>query len=575
MRHLMPVVVAAVSALSTAAVSADLGDQLDMLLPNGGAANDAFGGPIIFVDDDAALGGDGAGWDTAYRFIQNALAYASDPKNEVLEIRVSQGMYFPDRDEDNPDGNGDRYATFELIGGVALMGGHAGFGADDPDARDVDLYETILSGDLAENDGPDFLNNDENTLHIVTSTYTDDPPTLSGFTITGANANVIGENIDDRGGGLTLWYTTVIVEQCRFVANSAYTAGAGVWLRESTSTFVTCTFEENIVSPGWGGVAIHDVFGSSVTLVNCLFRDNLPGDELGFGAILVGGDCCSAEISALDMEGCIFVGNSGLTGGAILNNGFSSIVNCLFVDNHALGEGHWKFAGKGGAITNYGELTITNSTFVANSAVLDGGAIYAGHQTLDTNLDSILSLTNCILWGNTGSGNLQDQQIGVADPDVFVNYSCIAGLTGSLGGDGNVGSDPQFVDPNGQDGIPGTMDDNLRLGSGSSCIDAADNTAVPTGIDADLDGNPRFVDDPDTDDTGFGEPPIVDMGAYEFQAVPCPWDIHENGIVGMIDLLLLLDAWGPCEGCPADVDGDGTVGLSDLLALLANWGPCP
>ena len=31
-------------------------------------------------------------------------------------------------------------------------------------------------------------------------------------------------------------------------------------------------------------------------------------------------------------------------------------------------------------------------------------------------------------------------------------------------------------------------------------------------------GNDRFVDDPDTADTGVGTAPIVDMGAYEFQA---------------------------------------------------------
>ena len=79
----------------------------------------------------------------------------------------------------------------------------------------------------------------------------------------------------------------------------------------------------------------------------------------------------------------------------------------------------------------------------------------------------------------------------------------------------------------------------------SPCIDAADNTAVPKGIDTDLDGNPRFVDDLCTDDTGDGESPIVDMGAYEFQ-VTCPWDLDCNGNVGAGDLLNLLAAWGPC-----------------------------
>ena len=31
-----------------------------------------------------------------------------------------------------------------------------------------------------------------------------------------------------------------------------------------------------------------------------------------------------------------------------------------------------------------------------------------------------------------------------------------------------------------------------------------------------LDQQPRFRDDPETVDTGVGPPPIVDMGAYEF-----------------------------------------------------------
>ncbi len=79
-------------------------------------------------------------------------------------------------------------------------------------------------------------------------------------------------------------------------------------------------------------------------------------------------------------------------------------------------------------------------------------------------------------------------------------------------------SDPLFVQPNGDDGIVGTEDDNLRLRRGSPAIDAADNAAPGlTGIFMDLDGNPRFVNDPTTPDGGNGISPIVDMGAYEYQ----------------------------------------------------------
>ncbi|MCH8153589.1 MAG: FG-GAP repeat protein, partial [Planctomycetes bacterium] len=62
--------------------------------------------------------------------------------------------------------------------------------------------------------------------------------------------------------------------------------------------------------------------------------------------------------------------------------------------------------------------------------------------------------------------------------------------------------------------------------------------------------------------------------AYLFDASVCPWDLDNNGAVGILDLLALLAAWGPNPGAPPDFDGDGIVGILDLLTLLANWGPC-
>ncbi len=38
---------------------------------------------------------------------------------------------------------------------------------------------------------------------------------------------------------------------------------------------------------------------------------------------------------------------------------------------------------------------------------------------------------------------------------------------------------------------------------------------MPVDVTTDLAGNARFTDDPVMEDTGFGTPPIVDMGAYE------------------------------------------------------------
>ena len=54
-----------------------------------------------------------------------------------------------------------------------------------------------------------------------------------------------------------------------------------------------------------------------------------------------------------------------------------------------------------------------------------------------------------------------------------------------------------------------------------------------------------------------------------------PGDLDGDGLVGILDLLLMLGAWGPCPdppaSCPADVDRDGTVGVLDLLIVLAGW----
>ena len=43
---------------------------------------------------------------------------------------------------------------------------------------------------------------------------------------------------------------------------------------------------------------------------------------------------------------------------------------------------------------------------------------------------------------------------------------------------------------------------------------------------------------------------------------PCPWDLDDDGSVGVSDLLELLEFWGD------------PYGLADLLDLLAAWGPC-
>jgi hypothetical protein len=90
-----------------------------------------------------------------------------------------------------------------------------------------------------------------------------------------------------------------------------------------------------------------------------------------------------------------------------------------------------------------------------------------------------------------------------------------------------------------------------------------------------------------TDDTGgvyvggsaggelFG--PFVGGGVTDsflalYEAQRCP-DVDGDDIVGVLDLLAVLAAWGRSDGAE-DVNDDGVVDIIDLLAVLAAWGPC-
>ncbi|UCG47341.1 MAG: hypothetical protein JSU94_17840, partial [Phycisphaerales bacterium] len=98
--------------------------------------------PMItyYVDADAPGDNDGSSWANAFTNLQDALAAASCGDR----ICVARGLYTPDRGAAVVPG--DRNATFQLKNGISILGGYAGFGEPDPNARDIREFETILSG---------------------------------------------------------------------------------------------------------------------------------------------------------------------------------------------------------------------------------------------------------------------------------------------------------------------------------------------------------------------------------------------------------------------------------------------
>lgn len=430
---------------------------------------------VVYVDRDATGTGDGSSWSNAYAELRTALI-AAPPFSQIW---VAEGTYKPTTDVL------DRGATFFLRPTVGLYGGFSGVETS-LSQRDWDAHPTVLSGDIAGNDGPNFAGWEENSWSIVTSSVSTDATTiLDGFTITHGYADGIdGCNVfavfftSCRGGGL---YSqgAPLIRNCLFLENNGGHHGGAVMALED-ATFVDCTFRKNSALQGG---AVYSEASSDPSFVNCVFEEN---SALFGGAMALTGDPGDSP----RITGCRFNGNSALDGG--------------------------------GAVYVQGvQSTFTGCTFTSNSALNQGGGVF-------TTGGGLATLLNCVLWSNSdgGGAGLSAQYSGFGAVPVF---SCVQGwLPGGLGA-GVHGLDPLFVDLDGPDGIAGNADDDLRLGPGSPCADAGNSPVVPADYgDVDLDGdltetlpldlagNPRIADDPTAANTGIpAAGGTVDMGAYE------------------------------------------------------------
>ncbi|MHC5008230.1 MAG: hypothetical protein ACYTGF_12810, partial [Planctomycetota bacterium] len=249
---------------------------LTATLTAAGVSAAAHAGPVVYVDDDAPAGGDGQSWFTAYRFLQDGLAWASNPENNVVLVSVAGGTYTPDRDEANPSGTGDRAASFYLIEGVAIVGGYAGLGnPGDPDARDLVLYETVLSGDLAGDDQPDFQGVLENAYHVMSTTALTNAAKLEGVTITAGNADGPTEE-DQKGAGMYNAASNPLIEDCIFRYNRtaleyAALGGDGGGMHNtggSSPTVLACDFLGNEARTGGG---MYNEISSVPVITDCTF----------------------------------------------------------------------------------------------------------------------------------------------------------------------------------------------------------------------------------------------------------------------------------------------------------------
>jgi hypothetical protein len=93
--------------------------------------------------------------------------------------------------------------------------------------------------------------------------------------------------------------------------------------------------------------------------------------------------------------------------------------------------------------------------------------------------------------------------------------------------------------------------------------------AVPVEADCNANGEADFCDiysGVSEDENGNGIPDECEEN--------CAADLNGDRSVNVLDLLAMLDAWGPCADCSEDLDHNGSVNVVDLLLLLEAWGPC-
>ena len=551
-------------------------------------------GRTIYVDDGAPALGDGSSWDAAYTHLQDALAAAETAENPV-EIWVARGLYRPDRSEANSEGTGDRAATFQMLSGLILRGGFAGLAGVDPNERDVQVYETILSGDLAGDDRDvddpcDLVGEPtriENSFHVVTGSGVEQA-TVEGVTICAGNAYDWpnpghgrepywseydnGGGIYNVGGHLTLRQCTltlnsanakggaifssqsgeVVLDNCSVSNNSSILEGGGINSISGALSLSKCRLEKNR-APDRNGGAIYS-HRSITSVKDCKFRENSAGLGSGLQAYgdqttvqdcLFEGNRGTSLVTAGDavILRCTFTGNSGNEGALNMGGATAVVKNCIFSENQA--------TSSGGAVSSTGDAVLENCTFYGNHATRNGGAIYCRYG-------GTLAIRNCILWGNgapDGSQMLLEKGLGpFRGLTVVVSHSLIArGKDGVqvddgcklVWGIGNMDADPLFVNP-------AAGDYHLKSQAGrwdtasqswltddvtSPCIDAGDPDS-PVGLEP------------------FPNGGRINMGAYGGTA-----EASKSYFGGPV-----------CETIiSGDINGDGTVDWNDLNILASHW----
>lgn len=324
---------------------------------------------------------------------------------------------------------------------------------------------------------------------------------VSGPSNTIIDASQSGRGVELRSGG-TLWGFTVrngfttdcggvqavegsTVRNCIIVDNEASVNGGGLCLFTGSQA-IDCLVVSNIAQNGAG------VYAYSGTVHHCEVSYNTHTAGIGGGVFMANGSMLTESqvtgntnqtAGGIYMEDSVVAwsairGNQALQdgGGAVLSGG---LLHNSWIENNLAGQDG------GGVRLDAGEMR--TSLITENTAVRFGGGLYLStsgsvvNATVADNVADTLgsgvylngpgSLWNSIVYWNT-SDNLYTNA-----PGADIRYSCVTPL---VSGEGNIASDPLFVDTN-----------DYHLTAYSPGIDSGTNLAWMGEAD-DLDGQGRI-----------------------------------------------------------------------------------